>query len=197
MQPVLDIVRQVAAKYPAVLTHEQCALIVNEVAWLASRFDPDWGISAKPRWKNARLPNGTFIAEDVLHHKAPTAESAHGTIVDILAGAPERNEPVWIVQPYHGDPSGRPWLAPFNPATFAPAPAPGPTPPPAPAGPTLADVLARLDAIAQRIDLLAHNSTLTAEGVQRLEAALATGVPLTLRAKLIGQATGTVGGQAR
>lgn len=197
MQPVLDLVRQVAAKYPAVLTHEQCALIVNEVAWLAAQRDPNWGISAKPRWKNARLPNGTLIAEDVLHHRAPTADNPHGQIVDILAGAPDRNEPVWIVQPYHGDPSGRPWLPAVDPATFAPTPAPGPTPPPVSAGPTLADVLARVETVAQRLDLLAHNSTLTAEGVQRLEAAMAAGIPLRLRAKLIGDVTGTVGGPPR
>ena len=37
MENLIEIVKQVAGKYPATLTHEQCALIVNEVAWLASK----------------------------------------------------------------------------------------------------------------------------------------------------------------
>jgi len=65
---------------------------------------------------------------------------------------------------------------------------------PAPAGPTLADLLTRLDTMREQIALLTHNSTSTAEGVQRLEAALKNGVPLTMNAKLIGRVTGTVGG---
>jgi hypothetical protein len=58
-------------------------------------------------------------------------------------------------------------------------------------------ILQAVQALAVRLDLLAHNSTLTAEGVQRLEAALAAGIPLRLRARLIGDVTGTVGGPTR
>jgi hypothetical protein len=54
-----------------------------------------------------------------------------------------------------------------------------------------------VQALNARLDLLAHNSKLTAEGVQRLEAALAAGIPLRLRARLIGDVTGTVGGPQR
>jgi hypothetical protein len=193
MENLLDLVRQVAGKYPATLTHEQCALIVNEVAWLASQRDPNWGISKKTGGKRARLPNGVEIGEDVLHYRAPSAGNPHGQIVDILSAAPEQNAPVWILQPYHGDPNGRPWLPPFDPATFALA-SNAPTPS-APSGPSQADLAAKLDALAQRLDLLSHNSTLTAEGVQRLEAALAAGVPLRLRARMLGEIAGTVGGK--
>jgi hypothetical protein len=195
MENLIEIVKQVAGKYPATLTHEQCALIVNEVAWLASKRDPHWGISKKTGGKRARLPNSVEIGEDVLHYRAPSEGNPHGRIVDILEAAPNENKPTWSPTDYHNDPSGRPWLPAFDPALFAPSPA-APTPS-APSGPSLADLAAKLDAIGQRLDLLSHNSTNTAEGVQRLEAALKTGVPLTLRAKLIGDVKGTVGGPSR
>ena len=190
---VRAIAREVASKYPAVLTQEQCGLITNEVAWRASRLDPNWGLSKKTEGKRSRLPNGVEIAEDIVHYRVPSEGAPFGQLYDILAGAPERNDPVFNPQVYHNDPSGRPWLPPFDPATFAQT---APTPaPPVPAGPSLADVMARLDALAARLDLLAHNSTLTAEGVQRLEAALRDGIPLRLRAKILGDVTGTVGGR--
>lgn len=191
MQPRPDIVATVRAKFGPVMDDDQCGLLTNEVAYRLAQADPAWGVSAKPQGKASTLPNGTRIAHDILHYRTTN------TLIDILQAAGAQSRPQWAEVPYHGDPSGRPWLAPFNPATFAPTPAPGPTPPPAPAGPTLADVLARVDALAQRVDLLAHNSTLTAEGVQRLEAALAAGIPLRLRARLIGDVTGTVGGPTR
>lgn len=191
MQPRPDVVASVRAKFGALLTDDECGLLTNEVAYRLAQTDPAWGVSAKPNGKASTLPNGARIAHDILHYRTTN------TLIDILQAAGAESRPQWAEVPYHGDPSGRPWLPAVDPATFAPTPAPGPTPPPVPAGPTLADVLARVETVAQRLDLLAHNSTLTAEGVQRLEAALAAGIPLRLRAKLIGEVTGTVGGPPR
>ena len=191
MQPRPEVVAAVRAKFGALLTDEECGLLTNEVAYRLAQTDPAWGVSAKPQGKASTLPNGQRIAHDILHYRTTN------TLIDILQAAGAESRPQWAEVPYHGDPSGRPWLPAVDPATFAPTPVPGPTPPPVPAGPTLADVLARVEALAQRLDLLAHNSTLTAEGVQRLEAALAAGIPLRLRAKLIGDVTGTVGGPPR
>ena len=191
MQPRPEVVAAVRAKFGALLTDDECGLLTNEVAYRLAQTDSAWGVSAKPNGKASTLPNGARIAHDILHYRTTN------TLIDILQAAGAESRPQWAEVPYHGDPSGRPWLPAVDPATFAPTPVPGPTPPPVPAGPTLADVLARVDALAQRLDLLAHNSTLTAEGVQRLEAALAAGIPLRLRAKLIGDVTGTVGGPPR
>lgn len=191
MQPRPDVVAAVRAKFGALLTDDECGLLTNEAAYRLAQTDPAWGVSAKPQGKASTLPNGARIAHDILHYRTTN------TLIDILQAAGAESRPQWAEVPYHGDPSGRPWVPAVDPATFAQAPAPGPTPSPVPAGPTLADVLARVEALAQRLDLLAHNSTLTAEGVQRLEAALAAGIPLRLRAKLIGDVTGTVGGPPR
>lgn len=191
MQPRPEVVAAVRAKFGALLTDEECGLLTNEVAYRLAQTDPAWGVSAKPQGKASTLPNGQRIAHDILHYRTTN------TLIDILQAAGAESRPQWAEVPYHGDPSGRPWLPAVDPATFAQVPAPGPTPPPVPAGPTLADVLARVETVAQRLDLLAHNSTLTAEGVQRLEAALAAGIQLRLRAKLIGDVTGTVGGPTR
>ena len=191
MQPRPEVVAAVRAKFGAWMTDEECGQRTNEVADRLAQTDPAGGGSAKPQGKASTLPNGQRIAHDILHYRTTN------TLIDILQAAGAESRPQWAEVPYHGDPSGRPWLPAVDPATFAPTPVPGPTPPPVPAGPTLADVLARVETVAQRLDLLAHNSTLTAEGVQRLEAALAAGIPLRLRAKLIGDVTGTVGGPPR
>ena len=189
MQPRPDVVAAVRAKFGALLTDDECGLLTNEVAYRLAQTDPAWGVSAKPNGKASTLPNGQRIAHDILHYRTTN------TLIDILQAAGAESRPQWAEVPYHGDPAGRPWLPAIDPATFGqpqpPAPAPQPT------GPSLAVLEALVQTLAQRVELLAHNATLTAEGVQRLEAALATGVPLTLRAKLIGQVTGTVGGPIR
>jgi hypothetical protein len=194
MQARPEIVAQVRAQYGPTLTDEQCGLLTNEVAWILAQADPAWGVSAKPQGKAARLPNGTLIAHDILHYRTTN------TLIDILQAAGAESRPQWAEVPYHGDPTGRPWMPATNPATWAggaPAPAPGPTPSPTPAGPSLAVLEALVQTLAQRVDLLAHNSTETAEGVQRLEAALKAGIPLSLRARMLGEVRGTVGGPSR
>ena len=127
---------------------------------------------------------------DILHHR-PT-----NSLFDILGAAGADSLPQWsdVGPPQSPD---RTWLAPLDPASFG-----SPTQPvgPPPSGPTLAQLAEKLDALTALVEglpLLAHNSRITAEGVQRMEAALVTGVPLRLRAKLIGEVTGTVGGPTR
>jgi hypothetical protein len=193
MDVLIDTVRQVRGTFGATLSHEECALLCNEVAW--RHRAGGWGLSRKTGGTRGRLPNGTEIAHDILHHQ-PTNQ-----LVDILTAAGAESTPAW--QPV-GPPQSpdRTWVAPVDPATFGAAlsPAPAPAAPPPPAGPTLAELAAKVDALAAAVaglPLLAHNSTATAEAVQRLEAALKAGIPLSLRAKLIGDVRGTVGGPAR
>jgi len=186
MENLIETVRQVRRQFGPTMSHDECARLCNEVAW--RHRASGWGLSRKVTGTRGRLPNGTEIAHDILHH-APTNE-----LVDMLTAAGAESAPAW--QPV-GPPQSpdRTWVAPFDPALFAPSPAaPSPS---APSGPSLADLAKALEALQARLDLLAHNSTITAEGVQRLEAALKAGVPLTLRAKLIGDVRGTVGGPSR
>lgn len=190
MENLIETIKQVRQSFGPVMGHDECALLCNVVAW--RHRASGWGLSRKVSGTRGRLPNGTEIAHDILHH-APTNE-----LIDILTAAGEKSEPTWnpVGPPQSPD---RTWVAPVDPASFsaAPSPVPGPVPPAPPAGPTLADLTGKVEALAQRLDLLAHNSTLTAEGVQRLETALKNGIPLSLRAKLIGDVRGTVGGPQR
>lgn len=188
MQEILEGIREERRKYGATLSHDECALLCNAIAW--RHRAEGWGLSAKSGGTYGTLPNGKRIAHDILHH-APSNE-----LVDILTAAGAESVPAWqpVGPPQSAD---RTWVAPVDPASFGAAfVAPQPVNP-APSGPAMADVLAAVQAVSARLDLLAHNSTLTAEGVQRLEAALAAGIPLRLRARLIGDVTGTVGGPQR
>ena len=192
MQAKPEIVREVRAKYGPVMTDEQCGLLTYEVAYRLAQTDPNWGVSAKPQGKASTLPNGQRIAHDILHYRSTN------TLIDILQAAGAESTPQWAEVPYHGDPSGRPWLPATDASVFGGAPSqPSPQPGPISGGASIADLLASNESLSARVDLLAHNSTQTAEGVQRLEASLAAGVPLRLRAKLIGDVTGTVGGPGR
>lgn len=190
MQNLLQSIRDERRKYGATLSHDECALLCNAVAW-RHRAD-GWGLSAKSGGTYGTLPNGVRVAHDILHH-LPSNE-----LVDILTAAGAQSVPAW--QPV-GPPQSpdRVWVAPVDPASFGAAPvAPQPPAPgPQPVTDSNAAVLQAVQALAARLDLLEHNSTLTAEGVQRLEAALAAGIPLRLRARVIGEVTGTVGGPQR
>jgi hypothetical protein len=190
MQNLLQSIRDERRKYGATLSHDECALLCNAVAW-RHRAD-GWGLSAKSGGTYGTLPNGRRIAHDILHH-APSNE-----LVDILTAAGAESQPAW--QPV-GPPQSpdRTWVAPIDPATFSAAPvAPQPpVPGTQPVTESNAAILQAVQALSARLDLLAHNSTLTAEGVQRLEAALSAGIPLRLWARVIGDVTGTVGGPQR
>lgn len=189
MQSQLDVVRQVRAQYGPTMTDDECGRLVNAVAYRLAQTDPAWGVSAKPTGKGSTLPNGTRIAHDILHYRTTD------TLIDVLEAAGAASVPQWVAVAYHGDPTGRPWLPAVDPAQVTTTPAP------APAGPSLAVLEAlvqtlaqRVDVMAARIDLLTHNSTSTAEGVQRLEAAQNAGLPVRLSLPLLGRVSGTVGG---
>lgn len=188
MTNLLATVGKVRATYGTPMTDDECVELCNTVAW-EHRAD-GWGLSQKLGGIRGLRRDGASCAHDILHH-LPTNQ-----LFDVLAGAPLAATPVW--QP-KGAPQGddRIWVAPIPPAGVPVAPvAPQPVNP-TPSGPTLGEVLDAVQALNARLDLLAHNSTLTAQGVQRLEAALAAGIPLRLRARLIGDVTGTVGGPQR
>lgn len=186
MENLLQTIREERARFGATMSHDECARLCNAVAW--RHRAQGFGLSAKSNGTYGTLPNGTRIAHDILHH-LPSNE-----LVDILTAAGAESQPQWapVGPPQSAD---RVFVAPVDPMSFAAPPSSWSVPvPPVTAGPTLADLAAKLDALTQTIALLTHNSTLTAEGVQRLEAALKNGVPLTMNAKLIGRVTGTVGG---
>ena len=188
MTNLLETVREERRKYPTPMTDDQCVDMCNAVAW--RHRAEGWGLSRKVDGVRGRRYDGQECAHDILHH-LPTNQ-----LFDVLADAPKTAAPVW--QP-KGPPQSddRTWVAPIAPTGVPVAPVAPPPVNPAPSGPTLAEVAATLATISQRLDLLAHNSTLTAQGVQRLEAALAAGIPLRLRARLIGEVAGTVGGPQR
>ncbi len=199
MENLIETVRQVRQQFGALMSDDECARLCNEVAW--RHRASGWGVSGKKTGTRGRLPNGTEIAHDILHHR-PSQE-----IVDILIGAGAASTPTWHPLGPQGS-ADRPWVAPVDPATFA-SPAPNIPPPSVPTGPTTpaippqavpsgpmpAEVMQILELIQMRVDLLAHDSTGTAEGVQRLEAALANGIPVTLRHRVLGELKGIVGGR--
>jgi hypothetical protein len=132
---VLDDLRAERAKYGATMTDDQCAELINAVAW-KNRAD-GWGVNSKRSGKHGRRYDGELIAHDILHHK-PTDH-----IYDVLIAAGERSEPTF------GDlgpnpNAGRPWVAPIAPQGTGPVDPPPPPPP----GP---DYGARLTAIEQAL----------------------------------------------
>ena len=188
----LDVVQQVRTKYPTIPSREECVLMVNEIAWAVHQRNPEWGISAKTSGTRGRLPNGQEIAEDILHHRTTNV------LVDIFgrAGAKDApsSVPQWLEVPYHNDPNGRPWVKPFDPATFtgaSPSPAPTPAPPP----PSDTAVLLRAFAeLSSQVTLLKEDIKRGADASERVDQALQRGLPLRIKS-FIGKIVGTVGGQ--
>ena len=60
-------VRAERAKYPAVLTEDQPAKILNAVAW--KHRAQGWGLSVKTAGNRVPSPQGVDVAYDILHHK--------------------------------------------------------------------------------------------------------------------------------
>ena len=180
IENLLQTIREERTRFGATLSHDECARLCNAVAW--RHRAQGFGVSAKSGGTYGTLPNGVRIAHDILHH-LPSNQ-----LVDILTAAGEASIPAWqpVGPPQSAD---RVWVAPVapQPPVVGPSPVTGPD----------SAVLDAVQALAARLDLLAHNGRLTAEGVQRLEAALAAGLPLRLKARLLGDVTGTVGGPTR
>jgi hypothetical protein len=95
-------------RYPGYwpLPHELGQLL-NAVAW--KHRAAGWGLSTKPHGTNVPAPDGTPIAEDILHH------GPSDTLWDCLGAAGERAEPAWFRVAHHRDWNGRPWKAPVPP----------------------------------------------------------------------------------
>lgn len=188
----LDVVQQVRTKYPTIPSREECVLMVNEIAWAVHQRNPEWGISAKTSGTRGRLPNGQEIAEDILHHRTTNV------LVDIFgrAGAKDApsSVPQWLEVPYHNDPSGRPWVKPFDPATFTGAsPSPAPTPTPAPPS-ELALLRDAVEKLTNEVQSLRSEVVRGADASAWLQTAFTKGMPLRIKS-FIGKIVGTVGGQ--
>lgn len=111
-----DAVRAERAKYPTPLVDKNdYAKILNKVAWDENQRlgREEWGLSVKPSGNHVlapqRGPNGEdiYVAYDILHNR-PT-----NTLWGCFGGNPEGVN--WGLEDYHGDPEGRPWLAPIAP----------------------------------------------------------------------------------
>jgi hypothetical protein len=118
------------AKYPALLTDDQPAKILNAVALAenARIGRDDWGLSAKPHGNHVPSPQGVLVAYDILHNRRPEPGHPHGRLFDALTDD-LKGTVTWGETIYHGDPVNRPWVAPVR---LGPAPKPD-TPKPAPA----------------------------------------------------------------
>ena len=99
-------VRAERAKYPAVLTEDQPAKILNAVAWKHRALG--WGLSVKKAGNRVPSPQGVDVAYDILHHK-PT-DTLWGCFTDELRATVN-----WGQEAHHHNPD-RPWLAPIAPA---------------------------------------------------------------------------------
>jgi hypothetical protein len=125
---IQETVVQVRAKYTndptKGPTEDECAAIVNEVAWI-HRNDPErWGVSGKTSGSYGTV-SGTRIAVDIVQERNTLLH------YDVLAAAgwdPAINQygpatPTWQPKGVLADPS-RPWLAPTDPGTPPPDPPP-------------------------------------------------------------------------
>jgi hypothetical protein len=102
------------AKYQKPLKPEDYGTILNAVAW-KNRAE-GWGLSEKPQGNHVPAPHDRFdengqrvtvwVAYDILHHQPSNT----------LWGCFNDNGPNWGLEDYHGDPNGRPWLAPVAPS---------------------------------------------------------------------------------
>lgn len=106
------------AKYGATMSDDECAELVNAVAW-QNRAD-GWGLSGKTFGTHGTLYDGTQIAHDILHHRPSNR------LFDVLRAAGAESAPVWNDLGVNTQ-GNRPWTAPIAPRG-APVPPPGPFP---------------------------------------------------------------------
>jgi hypothetical protein len=159
---LIDDLRAERAKYGATMTDDQCAELVNAVAWL--RRAEGWGVSGKSFGTHGTRHDGTPIAHDILHHQPSNR------LYDVLVGAGAQSSPTWndLGPNTQGN---RPWTAPIAPrGAVEPTPVPTPTPPPAPApAPPPPPVVDLTKVNAQLAELIAAISALDAH-LDRVEA---------------------------
>ena len=119
IENLLATVQDERRRYGATMHDDDCARLCNAVAW--RHRASGWGLSGKRSGTRGRLPNGTEVAHDVLHHQ-PT-----GMLVDVLIGAGAQATPTWVELGPQQNLSERPWVAPIDPGT-TPDERPTPTP---------------------------------------------------------------------
>lgn len=169
-------VRAEVSKYPPLPFADvsNYAKVLNAVAW--DHRDEGWGLSVKPQGNHVMSPQGVYVAYDILHHKPSN------TLWGCFGGNPEGVN--WEQAEDHGDPDGRPWLAPIAPTGGdQPDPPPPPDTPPA----QKCECSEQLETLKKRQDEL--NAELTAFGkrVTALENAPAKPLPeLVARGKFYG-----------
>jgi hypothetical protein len=118
LKPDLEAER---AKYPATLTHDQPAKILNAVAWQHRASGA--GLSVKPGGNRVPSPQGVDVAYDIIHFR--DSNRLFDAFTGDLAG-----KVTWSETIYHGDPVNRPWLAPIEPDGIPDEPEPDEPPPP-------------------------------------------------------------------
>lgn len=133
MDNLLASVQDERKKYGAMMSDDECARLCNAVAW--RHRASGWGLSGKRSGTRGRLPNGTEVAHDVLHH-----QPSH-MLFDVLIGAGAQATPTWTELGVQQNLTDRPWIAPIDPGGTPPEPKPmPPLPLPTPATPSVVDL---------------------------------------------------------
>jgi hypothetical protein len=144
---VVKSLHEERAKYGATMNDDECAELVNAVAW--KHRDEGWGLSGKNFGTHGTLHDGTQVAHDILHYR-PTNK-----IWDVLTGAGAHSTPIRAFGPGGPPPgSNRPWVAPVAPVGAVTPPVTPVTPPVTP--PPSSDLGAKLN------ELIGHVAALTA-----------------------------------
>jgi hypothetical protein len=104
---LLDIIERERAKLGHPMTEEEMGSLMNRAALEGNARigREEWGLSRKNNGAHCPSPAGN-IACDILHHR-PTNQ-----LYDVLISS---DGPNWMKAQYHGDPEGRPWVAPVQP----------------------------------------------------------------------------------
>lgn len=184
MDNLLNAVQDERKKYGATMTDNECAALCNAVAW--KYRDVGWGVSGKTAGTRGKLPNGTEIAVDILHHR-PT-----NTIVDVIVAAGDHSTPAWNVLGPQNNLGDRPWVAPADPAFGRSAPAPVVVAAPTPSEHD--QILALLHSMTEDIAAIKALVATGTEASVSVEQRLSQGVSVRLKT-LFGKIRGTVGGE--
>lgn len=194
MENLLSAVQEERKNYGDTMSDDECATLCNAVAW--KYRETGWGVSGKTAGTRGVLPNGVEIASDILHHK-PT-----NVIIDVLVAAGASSVPTWNVLGVQSNLKDRPWVAPTDPAKFAPpvrvvspvVPAPPVATPVASVTPNdIEQILSALKTLSADVSSLEKRLSVGAEASVRTEKRFQEGIPVRIKT-LIGKIVGVVGG---